>query len=331
MNNTNNKGRILFLRQFMFENTDDEHSVSTDNMIRLYEEHGYKANRHTIKDDIDVLNGYGVEIIGERQGNGKAYHIGTRLFELAELKMLVDAVSSSQFITKAKSDTLIEKLGQLTNAQNRPSLAAKIFTADQIKTTNPRVFQTVDTVCRAIDAGKKISFHYITYTPDKQRVLREEGRQYIVSPYALIWNDDRYYLAAQYKKEGSVITFRIDRFHDVEILEEDAVIDENFNPSDYASKTILMYDAGLQEQQVVLSCENRLMQNVVDKFGEDIATDVIDESHFVAKVLVRPSRTFYSWVFGFCGGIRIKSPQAVRIEYEALLEDVLRSQKDSTD
>jgi hypothetical protein len=144
------KGRILFLERYLLDHTDDDHAVSTEDLIRIYEENGYKANRHTIKDDVDALNASGTEIISEREGGGKTYyHVGTRLFELAELKMLVDAVSSSRFITKAKSDTLIKKLTELTNEQNRPSLTAKVFTADQIKTTNPVVFQTVDTIYRA--------------------------------------------------------------------------------------------------------------------------------------------------------------------------------------
>ncbi len=324
---TGTKGRILFLERLFLEHTDDDNVFSTEDLIRIYEESGYKANRHTIKADVDALNASGTEIISEREGGGKTYyHVGTRLFELAELKMLVDAVSSSRFITKAKSDTLIKKLTELTNEQNRPSLIAKIYTADQIKTTNPVVFQTVDTICKAIDAGKKISFHYYSYTPEKQRVFKNEGREYIVSPYALIWNDDRYYLAAQYKQEGSVVTFRIDRIHGVEVLNELAVRDDSFNPSEYASKTVMMYDGGITEQEVVLSCDNKLMQNVVDKFGEEIETDILNEDTFSAKVVVRPSRTFFSWVFGFCGGIRILEPASVREEYEQLLQDVLGKQ-----
>lgn len=326
---TGTKGRILFLERYLLDHTDDDHSVSTEDLIRIYEENGYKANRHTIKDDVDTLNASGTEIISEREGGGKTYyHVGTRLFELAELKMLVDAVSSSRFITKAKSDTLIKKLTELTNEQNRPSLTAKVFTADQIKTTNPVVFQTVDTIYKAIDIGRKISFHYYSYTSEKQRVFKNEGKEYIVSPYALIWNDDRYYLAAQYKQEGSVVTFRIDRIHGVEILNEAAILDDSFNPSEYASKTVMMYDGGIAEQEVVLSCDNKFMQNVVDKFGEEIETDVLNEDTFSAKVVVRPSRTFFSWVFGFCGGIRILEPTSVREEYELLLQNVLEKQTD---
>lgn len=325
-NDTGTKSRILFLQQLLLSHTDDNHYFSMEDLIQICEENGYKANRHTISNDIATLNAHGLDIISERRGNGNVYHIGARLFELAELRMLVDAVSSSRFITKAKSDTLIEKLTKLTNEENRESLTARVFTADQIKTTNPRIFQTIDTICKAIDSGNKISFHYISYTPEKERVLRDAGRQYIVSPYALIWNDDRYYLVARYKQESSVATFRIDRINDVEILEEDAVIDEAFNPSEYASKTVLMFGDSLEEQEVTLCCNNDLMQNVIDRFGEDIKTDIVDDSCFRAKVMVRPSRTFFSWVFGFCGGIRIEGPEPVRAEYEKLLQSVLDMQ-----
>ena len=184
----------------------------------------------------------------------------------------------------------------------------------------------MDTICKAIDAGKKISFHYYSYTPEKQRVFKNEGKEYVVSPYALIWNDDRYYLAAQYKQEGAVVTFRIDRIHGVVILDEVAIRDDSFNPSEYASKTVMMYDGGIAEQEVVLSCDNKLMQNVVDKFGEEIETDILNGDTFSAKVVVRPSRTFFSWIFGFCGGIRILEPASVREEYEQLLQDVLEKQ-----
>ena len=187
----------------------------------------------------------------------------------------------------------------------------------------------MDTICKAIDASKKISFHNYFYTPEKQRVFKNEGKEYIVSPYALIWNDDRYYLAAQYKQEGSVVTFRIDRIHGVEILDEAAVLDESFNPSEYASKTVMMYDGGIAEQAIVIACDNNLMQNVVDKFGEEIETDILNEETFTAKVVVRPSRTFFSWVFGFCGGIRIMEPKDVREKYEELLNDVLSKQKEN--
>lgn len=320
------KGRLLFLEQYMLEHTDDDHLLTTDDLIRIYEENGFKANRNTIRDDVAVLNAAGVDIIGERVGNGKAYHIGARLFELAELKMLVDAVSSSRFITMTKSETLIGKLAKLTNEENRAALTAKIFTADRIKTNNTAVFVTTDTICKAIEGGRKIRFRYWTYNPQKEHILRHDGDWFVASPYALIWNDDRYYLVAYSDYREKVVTFRVDRMCDVEVSDESAVVDESFNASEYANSTFRMMDDDLDEIEVTLVCDNPFMQNVIDRFGEEIHTEIIDETTFRAVVPVRPSKTFFSWVVGFCGGIRIVEPAEVKERYEDTLREILDRQ-----
>jgi len=321
------KYRLLFLEQYMLNHTDDTHYVTTQELIQIYEENGYRANRDTIRDDIKALNEAGVEILSQRIGKGKAHHIGARGFELSELKMLVDDVSSSRFITKAESDSLIRKLTKLTNEDNRPTLTARIFTADRIKSSNTSVLYTTDAICRAMDAGKKICFHYWTYDSHKNHVLKENGDLYIASPYALIWNDDRYYLAAYSDKSGKVVTYRLDRMCDVEPAEEDARLDESFNASEFTRTTVKMMDENLDEVEVTLSCDTQFMQNVVDKFGEDVDTEAADADGFRARVTVRPSRTFFSWVFGFCGGIRITYPEDVKERYEALLRDSLEKQQ----
>ena len=320
---TGNKGRVLFLERYMMEHTDDDHVVTTDELIHIYEENGYKANRNTIRDDVATLNAAGIEILSERVGNGKAYHIGARLFEMAELKMLVDAVSSSRFITMGKSETLIGKLAKLTNEENRATLTARIFTADRIKTSNTAVFNTTDTICRAMEEGKKIRFHYWNYNPQKEHVLRHEGDWFIASPHALIWNDDRYYVAAYSDFREKVVNFRVDRMCDVEVTDDPAVKDDGFNPSDYTKSTIKMLDDDLDEIEVTLACDNPFMQNIVDRFGEEVETEVVDEDSFKASVTVRPSKTFFSWVVGFCGGIRIAEPADVKERFEETLRMVL--------
>lgn len=320
------KGRILFLERYMLEHTDDEHTITTDDLIRIYEENGYKANRNTIRDDVAVLNAAGIEVLSERVGNGKVYHIGARLFELAELKMLVDAVSSSRFITMGKSEMLISKLAKLTNEQNRAALTARIFTADRIKTSNTVVFHTTDTICRAMEDGKKIRFHYWNYNPQKEHILRHDGEWFIASPYALIWDDERYYLAAYSDFREKVVTFRVDRMCDVEITEEAAVRDDSFNAGEFAKTTFKMMDEDLPDSKVTLICDNQFMQNVVDRFGEEIETTVLDDSTFRASVTVRPSKTFFSWVVGFCGGIRIAGPSEVKTRFEETLRMVLSCQ-----
>lgn len=264
--------------------------------------------------------------LSERVGKGKGYHIGARLFELAELKMLVDAVSSSRFITMGKSEMLIGKLAKLTNEQNRAALTAKIFTADRIKTGNTAVFNTTDTICRAIENGRKIRFHYWNFNPQKEHVLRHNGEWFIASPYALIWDDERYYLAAFSDFREKVVTFRVDRMCDVGVIDEEAVVDEDFNAAEYARSTIKMIDEDYPEMTVTLICDNPFMQNVVDRFGEEIETEVINDNCYRASVTVRPSKTFFAWVTGFCGGIRIAEPSDVKERFEATLQEILERQ-----
>ena len=197
--------------------------------------------------------------------------------------MLVDAVSSSRFITMGKSEMLISKLAKLTNEQNRAALTARIFTADRIKTSNTVVFHTTDTICRAMEDGKKIRFHYWNYNPQKEHILRHDGEWFIASPYALIWDDERYYLAAYSDFREKVVTFRVDRMCDVEITEEAAVRDDSFNAGEFAKTTFKMIDEDFLDSKVILICDNQFMQNVVDRFGEEIETTVLDDSTFRAR------------------------------------------------
>ena len=325
------KARVLFLLQYLADHTDDDHYITTEELIRLYEKNGFKAQRQTIADDVAVLAASGFDVIVNQVARNKtktnAYHVGARLFELPELKMLVDAVSSSRFITAEKSELLIRKLSKFTNEENRQELSARIFIEDRLKTSNANVFVNIDTVCNAIRKQKKISFYYWDYTPRKEKVLRNDGELYIVSPYALVWNDDRYYAPSYSDKHQTVVQYRVDRMYKVQILEEDAHCDPNFNVADYSRKVIKLYDDNLPEKTVTLRCLNKHMKNVIDRFGEDIQTRVIDEDHFNACVSVVPSSTFFGWVMQFKGGILIEKPAEVKRDYERMLAEILAKQQ----
>ena len=321
------KGRVLFLAQYLLAHTDDEHALTTDELIRVCKEAGFGANRNTIRDDLAVLADAGLDILDERSGSGKAYHIGMRLFELPELKMLVDAVSSARFIPLHKSESLIGKILRLTSEQNRPKLTARMFTADRVKTGNTAVFYTTDTICRAMEEGKKICFRYWNYNQRKEHVLRHGGDWFTASPYALIWDDDRYYLAAYSDYREKLVNFRVDRMCDVQVTEEEAVRDEDFNAAEYARRTFRMLDDDLEEASVSLNCDNAYMQNVIDRFGEETETEAVGDDCFRARVTVRPSKTFFSWVFGFCGGIRIEGPEEVKTRFEEMLKETAERQE----
>lgn len=316
------KSRIIFLLQYLFENTDDEHAVSTYELISVLADNGFSANRKTVRDDVDMLCEAGYEIIVDKDGKSNSYHFGSRTFELPELKMLVDAVSSSRFINTEKSDALIKKLTSLTSRYEAEDLTAKIFTADRIKADNGKIFLTTDVVSRAIEQEKKVSFQYYDYLPSKEKVLKNNGEVYIISPYALIWSDDRYYLVGYSDKRHELTPFRVDRMTVPQITDEPAVKNTSFNPADFTNKVVQMYPSGF-EQTVTMRCKNENMRSVIDKFGEDIKVDVIDMEHFTAKVQVQPSQTFYGWVFTFCGDIEIVEPKEVREEFFSIARKVM--------
>ena len=329
-NTVGSKGRILFLRNYLEEHTDDNHILTTEDLITLYKKKGYAAHRQTIADDVAVLMASGFDVITEQVARNKtktnAYHVGARLFELSELKMLVDAVSSSRFITGEKSELLIRKLSKLTNEENRGSLVARIHASGRLKTTNSNVFVNIDTIYSAIEHQKKISFHYWDYSPTKEKVLRHDGAEYIASPYSLVRDDDRYYAASYSDSRQKVVTYRVDRMCDVKELEEDAYIDPAFNEAEYTRKVIKMYDDGLSEQDITLRCGNEFMKNVIDRFGEDVETKAMRDNTFRAKVNVVPSSTFFGWVMQYKGGILIERPTSVKKAFEKMLAGILEKQ-----
>lgn len=324
INKTGTKGRLLFLERYLLEHTDDNHALTTEDIISICREHGFQIQRSTVADDMAILSASGLDIIRETVYKNRtimnAYHIGARLFEMSELRMLVDAVSSSRFITLEKSDLLISKLARLTCEQNRSSLTQKIFQTDRLKTTNMNIFVNMEMIRSAMDLHRKISFHYWGYTPKKEKVLRHNGELYVASPYSLLWNDDRYYMVGWSDKRRKTAQYRVDRMCDLRILENPAVEDESFNAALYSRSVLKMFDEDLPARTVILLCEGHLMQNVLDRFGEDTKTETAGEDMFRATVNVIPSSTFFGWVFQYQGGIIIESPQKIREAFEKTLQ-----------
>ncbi len=327
MSESNTKTRILFLEHFLMENTDEQHPVTADDLMTIYENNGYKANRNTIRDDIAALQEQGVDVIIDQKGKYKTFYIGGRLFELAEIKTLVDAVSSSRFITAEKSEALIEKLTHLTNEHQREYLRNSAFSADRLKTDSTGIFLTIDKINTAISTGKKICFQYVDFLPTKEETLRHDGKWYIVSPQALLWNDDRYYAPSYSEEKKRIVPYRIDRMRNVEVLNETSIKDSSFNPSEYSRKVLKMYDGDIPEQKVTIEAENKYVMNVIDRFGEEIAVRPINDERFQATFMVRPSSTFYSWVFQFRGDMKITAPEDVKSSYMKMLKEVIKAQK----
>ncbi|MGI6257188.1 MAG: helix-turn-helix transcriptional regulator [Anaerovoracaceae bacterium] len=312
------KRRLLLLQNLIYDQTDEDHQISTFEILDYLEKEGIPTNRKTLKNNLDLLSDMGMDIVTVA-GKPNRYFIGDREFELPELKLLLDAVSSSRFITQKKSKQLAEKLTALASNSQKEELKRHIYAASRVKPRNENIYYTVDRINDAISKKRKISFQYTEYTGEKKKVLRNEGEVYVISPYALFWNDDFYYVVGHSLKRNNISAFRVDRLHEPEVLDEEAVpATSEFNIDDYSKRIFEMFDG--ETVRVRLECENSLMKYIIDRFGEGVETMVNSEKTFIAGVDVALSPIFYGWIFQFCGGIRILTPKRAVDEMMEMVE-----------
>lgn len=308
------KLRPLYLAKILYEQTDEEHYLTTVQLIKILEEkYGISAHRQTIKSEIELLRKFGLEI-QEIKSVQNRYNICSRDFENSELKLLIDAVESAKFITAGKSKELVAKLSSLAGNFGAEKLKRNVCCEGRIKSDNERIYIIVDTINEAINEGKKISFPYFQYNVKKQHQLKHDGEAYVLSPLHLVWNGDFYYLVGV-AEDNSIRNFRVDRIAKCPtILEEDSIqAPEDFNIDDYINTTFRMFNA--EHTYVELLCDNDVIDSIIDRFGEDIEITVSATEKFKITVNVATSHIFYSWVFGFGGKVKILGPDAVKEEY----------------
>lgn len=305
----NQKGKLLYLAEIFHRETDEAHGLTLAELTERLAAYGVQAERKTLYADMEELRRCGLDIDSWKEGREYRYRLASREFELPELKLLVDAVESSRFITAKKSERLIEKLGKLTSESHARQLNRHIYMEGTAKPENVCIYYSVDEIHNAIQEKRQITFQYYEYTPQKEKILKHNGYRYQFSPYALIWSRDCYYAVGWSEKHGKIAQFRVDRMTAVEPLEHTAVQTPDFDPAEYVRKVFGMYPDNLCT--VELLCDNEVMRSVIDRFGENVQTETVDEQHFRATVEVAPSPPFFSWVFTFSGKIRIVSPAAV--------------------
>ncbi|MCD8212025.1 MAG: WYL domain-containing protein [Oscillospiraceae bacterium] len=314
------KRRPLYLARILYEETDEDHSMTTSELIlELEDKYGIPAHRQTIKADIQLLQQFGLGIQEIKSSQNK-YNVIDRLFDVVEVKLLTDAVVSSRFITEEKSKELTEKLSHLVSEDQRPDLKRNISCVHRIKTRNEKVFLIVDAINTAINDGRKISFYYFHYNEMKKAVLKNDGKPYIITPLHLIWNGDYYYLVGL-NEEKQIRTFRVDRIRRrPEILNEAGIRKpRGFNISRYLNSTFHMFD--YEHKQVDLICDNDVMDAVIDMFGTRIKRSDNDENSFRITVDVAVSHVFLSWIFGFGGKVRIDGPAEVKEAYADMVRN----------
>lgn len=321
---SNQKLKLLYMIEILKEYTDEEHAITTSELINRLEQYGIKAERKTIYSDIETLNDFGYDILTSKQKNLNGYYMASREFELAELKFLVDATQSSRFITKNKSNALIQKLKQFTSKYEAVNLQRQVYVSDRVKTDNENIYINVDCIHKACQNDLQISFTYFDWTPSKEKKPRKDGEAYIVSPWILIFSEENYYLLGFDEQAGIMKYYRVDKMLGIEPLKEKRKgreLMENFNLATFSKKTFGMF-AG-REETVTILFENHLASVAIDRFGKDVDTRVRDENHFSIRVNVCISSQFFGWLAGLSGGATILTPESVKEEYKEYLKTIL--------
>lgn len=311
---TNQKFKLYRLAQIMLERTDEEHYITMPEIMEALKEYDITAERKSIYADLRDLETFGIDVEGEQVGNRYHYHVVNRPFEMPELKLLVDAIQSSKFITARKTNDLIRKLETFVSRYDAMKLQRQVYVSGRIKTMNESIYYTVDEIHNAISENKKIRFQYFQWNVKKEMVLRKDGEPYIVSPWALTWDDENYYMVAIDSSDEKVKHFRVDKMLNIEFLDKPRLGGEKFSGQNadvglYAKKVFGMFSG--KEEIVKLECKNEMAGVIIDRFGKDTMFIPKDDEHFTANVKVIVSNQFISWIFSLGDGVKIVEPEDI--------------------
>lgn len=318
----NQKLKLMYLSRIFSERTDRYHGLTLSEISAALSEYGISAERKSLYDDMEALKLCGMDIRTVRDTHVR-YYLAEHAFDIAELRLLIDAVQSSKFLTPQKSNELIRKIESLGSRHEASQLHRQVFSSNRLKTENEEIYGNISAVHRAIVENRKIRCVYFEWNPYKQRLLRKNGDEYILSPWALAWDSEYYYLVAFDTEAGIIKHFRVDKMLKVRLMEEkrdggDAFAD--FDMAIYSQQVFGMY--GGEAENVRILADNSLAGVVLDRFGTDVTILNHGASfEFCAKVMISP--TFFAWVLGFGGKMKILSPERVARECASIARDVV--------
>ncbi len=322
---SNQKLKLLYIIKILREKTDEDHPISTGELISELEKCGISAERKSVYDDIEALMLFGLDIV-KIQAKSNLYYLGERELQLPELKLLVDAVQSAKFITYKKSLELISKLEKIAGEHSAKQLRRQISVSKRVKTSNEKIYYAVDAIHLAIWNGRKILFKYFEWTADKKMQLKNGGEDYEVSPLGLTWADENYYLVAHSEKRGKLLHFRVDKITDIRESEEKIPPNfRSFDMAEYTKKIFGMY--GGEEENVCLRLTSDLAGVIFDRFGDGVSMIKEDENHFTVRLNVSISPVFISWLMGFGAKAEVISPQKLIDEIKGFSRDILNLYK----
>lgn len=330
--NPRQKQKLLYLQKILLEKTDENHGLTVNELIRELEAYGITAERKSIYDDLHTLESFGLDINSEKSRTVR-YYIGARDFQISELKLLVDAIQSSKFITEKKSMELIKKLESLASENDAKLLQNQVIISNRVKTSNETIYYNVDRLHDAISKNRAVTFYYNEWwlnlgsTEKLTLVKRHGGALYRVSPWALCWDDENYYLIAFDEKSESVRHYRVDKMESITVTRDERKgreLVDKISIADYAKSTFSMFAGDTQE--ITLSVDKSLVGVIADRFGKNIfiTSDETNDNNFIVKVNVNISDQFFGWVFALGDKIRITAPESVCARFSAHLDKVAR-------
>ena len=314
------KRKLLVLQKALLERTDEEHPMTVKELIDELARWDIPAERKSIYSDMEELRRFGLDVLS-RKGKAAGWFIGERRFQLAELKLLVDAVQSSKFLTRKKSGELIAKLEGLASVYQARQLQRQVYVSGRGKTMNESIYYNVDKLHAAIAADRVITFRYFVYNMKKERVYRREGKRYRASPCGLVWDNENYYLVAWALQEGEYRHYRVDKMAEIAVTSLPRDKAHLADMTSYAQKHFGMFSG--REGQVRLECGEELAGVVLDRFGQDVSLVPAGEGRFTVTADVVVSPQFWGWVFGLGPGVRVLSPDWAAEEYRARLRQTL--------
>lgn len=317
----NQKLKLLYLEKIFKEKTDDDHYLTMPQIISELNRYGIEANRKSVYTDIDALQGYGLDIIQSREGALTYYHLGSREFEIAELKFLVDAIQASKFISEKKTRELIKKLESSISTYDATLLNREVTVSDRVKNMNESIYYTIDEVYHGMAEDKCIRFRYFRWNVKGEEEYRRNGAFYVVAPWALHFDDERYYLVGYDLEKEDIRHFRVDKMRNVEITDikrKGASEFKKTNKSKYSQQYFRMF--GGKIERVVLKCKNEMANIIIDQFGKDVLMIPEKDGFFTVKVDVAVSEQFFGWVFALGGNVKISGPENVKEAMETALK-----------
>lgn len=317
------KLKLFYLYKIMCEETDRTHFLTMPQIVERLKSYGVEADRKSLYDDMEALNLFGIEVQRTRDGAHTYYNVTNRPFELAEMKFLVDAVQASKFISEKETKEIIRKLLNLVSMNDARLLERDVHVPGRIKNMNESVYYTVDVIFRALNLDQQLRFHYFQWNVDGEKELRRNGDYYTVSPWALHYDDEKYYLVGYDHKHKEIRHYRVDKMLDAEVVEAKRKGVTKYRKKDeekYTQKHFRMFGGELQ--MVTLRCENGMANVIVDQFGRDVQMIPVDEGHFTVDVEVAVSSQFFGWLVGIGGGVMIASPEGVVRQMNTEIEKI---------